>query len=156
MRIANWKFKFLVIFRKDQTQPVMEGSVGGKIKRIIKRIVLIVILLGVGVLAYLYWGKFESGYKSGKILGVSEKGILFKTYEGKLNVDAFGTLKGVSPIAEVYDFSVEKSDTELLKELEEVALSGEHVNLHFIKRYIAFPWRGDTKVFATKVERLGK
>ena len=41
------------------------------------------------------------------------------------------------------------------QQLEEVALSGERVNLYFVKRYMTFPWRGDTKYFITKVERAG-
>ena len=79
---------------------------------------------------------------------------MFKTYEGKINLETFGALRGASPIAESFDFSVERSDEVLVKELETVSLSGERVNLYFVKRYIAFPWRGDTKYFATRVERL--
>jgi hypothetical protein len=37
--------------------------------------------------------------------------------------------------------------------LNDVALSGERVNLHFKKRYMSFPWRGETKYFITRVER---
>ena len=89
-------------------------------------------------------------------LRLSEKGVIFKTYEGKINLETFGALKGASPIAESFDFSVEKSETEIIKDLEQVALSGERVNLHFIKRYAAFPWRGETRYFVTKVERMEK
>jgi len=102
----------------------------------------------------LYWGTYEDGVMAGKILRVSEKGVMFKTYEGKINLETFGALRGASPIAESFDFSVERGDENLVKELETVSLSGERVNLYFVKRYIAFPWRGDTKYFATRVERL--
>lgn len=93
---------------------------------------------------------------AGKVLRITEKGVAFKTYEGKLNLETFGALKGTSPIAESFDFSVESEQQDVLKKLEEVALSGERVNLYFIKRYVAFPWRGDTKYFVTKVEQIGK
>jgi hypothetical protein len=91
---------------------------------------------------------------AGKVLRVTQKGMLFKTYEGKLNLETFGALKGASPIAESFDFSVENDQNDVIKELEQVALSGERVNLHFIKRYTTFPWRGDTKYFIEKVERI--
>jgi hypothetical protein len=91
---------------------------------------------------------------AGKVLRVSEKGMLFKTYEGKINLETFGALKGTSPIAESFDFSVYKSEEELIQELQRVSLSGERVNLYFVKHYITFPWRGDTKYFVTRVERL--
>ena len=135
-------------------------SFGDKVKRKTKkafRIFLVILVLGGFVtFAILYWGFSERGLMAGKILRISEKGILFKTYEGKINLETFGALKGTSPIAESFDFSVEKDEQEVIKELQEAALSGERVNLHFVKRFARFPWRGDTKYFATRVERVGK
>ena len=113
---------------------------------------LIIVL--VGGFCFLYWGTYEDGVMAGKVLRISEKGVMFKTFEGKINLETFGALKGTSPIAESFDFSVEKSEQDLIKELETVALSGERVNLYFVKRYVTFPWRGDTKYFATRIERL--
>jgi hypothetical protein len=51
---------------------------------------------------------------------------------------------------------VERGKAEVVRELEAVALSGERVNLHYVKRYIAFPWRGKTKYYITQVEREGE
>ena len=124
-------------------------------KKIIRIILIAAILIGVAVFSFMYWGTYEEGVIAGKILRISEKGVMFKTYEGKINLETFGALRGASPIAESFDFSVEKSETELIKELQTVALSGERVNLYFVKRYARFSWRGDTKYFATRVERLG-
>jgi len=125
-----------------------------KIISFMKKFLAIVLLLGAGVLAFLYWGTYEEGVMAGKVLRITQKGVVFKTYEGKLNLETFGALKGASPIAESFDFSVEKSQTDVIKQLEEVSLSGERVNLHFIKRFMSFFWRGDTKYFVVKVERL--
>jgi hypothetical protein len=127
----------------------------GTTKKIIKRILIFGLIIGLAVCAFFYWATYESGVMAGKVLRISEKGMIFKTHEGKLNLETFGALKGTSPIAESFDFSVESKETEVLKKLEEVALSGERVNLYFVKRYMTFPWRGDTKYFITKVERAG-
>jgi hypothetical protein len=121
----------------------------------VKRLLLIALVLALGILAFGYWGVYEKGAMAGKVLRVTEKGLLFKTYEGKISLESFGALKGVSPVAETFDFSIEGDQTEIIKQLEEVALSGERVNLHFVKRYVRFPWRGDTKYFVEKVERTG-
>ncbi len=133
---------------------------GDRMKRTgrkVLRIILLLVVAGVvGVFSFYYWGVYETGVMAGKILRLSEKGVVFKTYEGKINLETFGALKGTSPISEAFDFSVEKSNTEAIKTLQEVSLSGERVNLHFVKRYARFPWRGDTKYFVTHVERLGK
>ncbi|MFZ4465375.1 MAG: hypothetical protein ACOYN5_16125 [Bacteroidales bacterium] len=115
-------------------------------------VIVLVIVVGL-VFSFLYFGVYESGVMAGKVLRITEKGVVFKTFEGKLNLETFGALKGASPIAESFDFSVEKSNTEVIDALQKVALSGERVNLHFKKRYIKVPWRGETKYFATEVER---
>ncbi|NOU48015.1 MAG: 6-phosphogluconate dehydrogenase [Bacteroidales bacterium] len=121
--------------------------------KIFKLTIIIIFLVLAGVFAFMYWGVYEHGVMAGKVLRITEKGVVFKTYEGKLNLETFGALKGASPIAESFDFSVEKTDTEVIDVLQKVALSGERVNLHFKKRYIKIPWRGETKYFATRVER---
>lgn len=128
-----------------------------KTKRVVlgitKKILLTLTVILLITFSFFYWGVYENGLMAGKVLRISKKGFVFKTYEGKLNLETFGALKGVSPIAESFDFSVEASELELIKQLEDVSLSGERINLYFTKRYMAFPWRGETKYFATKLER---
>jgi hypothetical protein len=126
-----------------------------KFKSIMKKVLAIVIVLVIGVFSFFYWVSYEDGYWAGKVLSVSKKGVLFKTHEGRLSMESFGALKNTSPIAEVRDFSVESSSQEVLKELEQVALTGERVNLKFKRMFVRFFWRGDTKYFVTSVERLG-
>jgi hypothetical protein len=124
-----------------------------KLKSFMKKFLAIVILIGLGVVAFLYWGTYENGVMAGRVLSVTERGFIFKTFEGKLSVESFGALKGVSPIAETRDFSIESSEEEVIKALESVALSGERVNLKFKRRFVRFPWRGETKYFVVEVER---
>ncbi len=133
-------------------------SFGQKVKRktmsFVKKTVIVLVVLGIATFSFFYWMTYESGIMAGKVLRITEKGVLFKTYEGKLNLETFGALKGTSPIAESFDFSVESSEKNVIKALQEVALSGERVNLHFKKRYATFPWRGETRYFITEVERI--
>ena len=121
--------------------------------KFLRRVLIIGVLLALAVGTFLYFGTFEKGIYAGKVLRISERGLIFKTYEGQLSAESFGSLKGASPIAEVRDFSVASDQTEVIKQLEEVALSGERVNLHFRKRFITFPWRGETNCFIESVER---
>jgi hypothetical protein len=119
-----------------------------------KKILLALLVVLLLFVAFSYWGVYESGVMAGKVLRITQKGVVFKTYEGKLDLETFGALKGTSPIASTFDFSVESKEKEVVKQLESVSLSGERVNLHFKKRYMKFPWRGDTKYFITAVERM--
>jgi len=134
-------------------------SFGSKVKRTTKKVVRTILIIaligGIIVFSVLYWGVYDEGLRAGNVLRISKKGMLFKTYEGQLNLQTFGALKGANPIMESFDFSVESDEDTIIKDLEAVALSGERVNLHYIKRYAAFPWRGDTKYFITRVERVG-
>jgi len=124
--------------------------------KIVRRILLAIVVIAIAAVAFLYWGTYEEGVMAGKIIRISQKGVIFKTYEAKLSLESFGALRGTSPIAETFDFTVERGNVEIVKELEQVALTGERVNIHFKKRYIRVPWRGNTRYFATKVERMEK
>jgi hypothetical protein len=117
-------------------------------------IIILVIICGISV--FLYFGIYDEGVRAGNVVRISKKGIIFKTYEGQLNLQSFGALKGTTPFAETFDFSVEKGKPDVIRELEAVALSGERVNLHYIKRYSVFPWRGGSKYFVVSVEREGE
>lgn len=132
---------------------------GDRVKRTTKKVVKVILLtaltMGVIWFSFIYWGVYDEGVRAGNVLRISKKGILFKTYEGQLNLQTFGALKGANPIMESFEFSVEGDEEEVLRQLQTVALSGERVNLHYVKRYSTFPWRGETKYFITKVERLG-
>jgi hypothetical protein len=134
-----------------------DQSFGSNVKKTAKKIVKVIfitaLIAGIIIFSFMYWGVYDEGVRAGTVLRISKKGIIFKTYEGQLNLQTFGALKGVSPIMEAFDFSVESSNDQVLKDLETVALSGERVNLHYVKRYAKFPWRGETMYFITKVER---
>jgi hypothetical protein len=135
----------------------MEGQNPVKKKRhLLRNILIIIFVVAAGIFFFLYFSIYDEGVRAGNVVRVSKKGIIFKTYEGQLNLQSFGALKGTTPFAETFDFSVENNRPDVIRELEAVALSGERVNLHYIKRYNVFPWRGDTKYFITNVERLGE
>ncbi len=127
-----------------------------KRRHILRNLFILVLILVIGFFVFAYFGIYDDGVRAGNVVRISKKGVMFKTYEGQLNLQSFGALKNNSPFVETFDFSVEKSNPEIIKELEAVALSGERVNLHYVKRYVRFPWRGETKYFITGVEREGE
>lgn len=133
-----------------------KSSSGRGFRRFFKRSFLILFLFLVAIVCFLYFGTYDEGVRAGNVVRISKKGIVFKTYEGQLNLQSFGALKGTTPFAETFDFSVINSKEDVVRELEAVALSGDRVNLHYIKRYAKFPWRGKTKYFITEVEREGE
>ena len=121
--------------------------------KIVKRIILIIVVVSFAVMGYLYFGTYSEGIRSGVVIKGSTKGFLFKTYEGQLNLLTFGASKNQNLVAETFDFSVPTSNTAVIKDLEAVSLSGERVSLHYVEKFVTFPWRGDTKYLVVKVER---
>jgi hypothetical protein len=136
--------------------PNSENIAGKKKRHFFRNLFLIILALFIAFLAFAYWGVYDEGVRAGNVVRISKKGVIFKTYEGQLNLQSFGAVKSNTPFVEMFDFSVEKSRSDVVRELEAVALTGDRVNLHYIKRYIGFPWRGETKYFITEVERLGE
>jgi len=139
----------------DTSTPTFGSRVKKTARKTLRIIIFTLLIVGGAMFAFYYWGVYDEGVRAGTVLRISKKGMVFKTYEGQLNLDTFGALRGASPIMEAFDFSVEGAEEGVLKDLEDVALTGERVNLHYIKRYLTFPWRGDTKYFIVKVERVG-
>ena len=125
-------------------------------RRVIKTTMIAVVLTAIAFLCLAYWGIYDEGVRAGTVLRISKKGMIFKTFEGQLNVQTFGAIKGANPIMEAFDFSVSAADDQVIRDLQTVALSGERVILHYEARYVVFPWRGDTKYFITRVERVAE
>lgn len=120
------------------------------------RIFLVGLLIAFATMGYFYFGTYSEGIRSGVVIKGSKKGFLFKTYEGQLNLLTFGASKNQNMIAETFDFSVPTNETEVIKALEEVSLSGERVSLHYVEKFVTFPWRGDTKFLIVRVEKQTK
>jgi uncharacterized protein YwgA len=118
------------------------------------RIFLLILVVGGGVFSFYYWGSYSEGVRSGMVVKISKKGLIFKTYEGQLNLQTFGANKSPNMVSESFEFSVESNREDIFKILEEVSLSGERVSLKYTERLAVFFWRGDTKYFVTEVERL--
>lgn len=113
--------------------------------------ILIFLLLIVGV--YLILGHYSEGERGGTLIKISQKGVVFKTNEGQLNVGTFidnGVNKSLSPI---WDFSV-KNDPIILERLNHAILTNKRVKLHYQEMFIRLPWRGDNLYIVDKVELL--
>lgn len=112
-------------------------------------------LIFIAVASFLYFGNYSTGIRAGVVVKLSERGFLFKTYEGQMNIGTFGAFKNEDyQLSTVFEFSVPKDRKEAIQALQEVSLSGERVNLHYEEKYFRYVWLGDSKYLVTKVERL--
>ncbi|MFD1315015.1 6-phosphogluconate dehydrogenase [Namhaeicola litoreus] len=104
------------------------------------------ILVLLGYFLFVYYVPYSEGYRSGELVKISNRGVVFKTWEGRLS-------QGVSE-SQHFDFSVEEKEKVVLEQLKE--LQGHHVKLTYIERFGTFPWMGDTKYYITSVEKTSK
>ncbi|MCR9154287.1 MAG: 6-phosphogluconate dehydrogenase [Croceimicrobium sp.] len=116
-------------------------------------ILAVVLVLGAAWTTFLYYGTYSEGVRAGTVIKLSRKGVVFKTWEGQLNIQSFGAVNSSNSLSETFSFSIESDQEKIINDLQEVSLSGERVNLHYIERYRALPWRGNTRYFITKIER---
>lgn len=133
----------------------VQGVKSGLKKGLFVALALVLLVAGVAI-SWLYFGTFSEGVRAGVVMKVSKRGVLFKTFEAQLNLQGFGAVKSDNQLSETFEFSIEGSEEKLIKALEEVSLTGERINLNYVERYIVFPWRGETKYFATGIERKEK
>ena len=111
-------------------------------------LVIVVVLLGAGL--YAAFGNYSDGERAGTISKITRKGVLFKTWEGQLNLGGFGTDNSGSPASSLWEFSV--SDAEIVKQLQEANLTGRRVRLHYNEKFFRFFWQSDTKYHVDKVD----
>lgn len=117
-------------------------------------IIGLVLVIAMAWITFLYYATYSEGVRAGTVIKLSRKGVIFKTWEGQLNIRSFGALNSDNNLSETFEFSIESDQEQIIQSLQEVSLSGERVNLHYIERYRTLPWRGSTKYFVTQVERV--
>lgn len=115
--------------------------------------ILLLLLIGLGL--FVSYVPYSEGVRAGTVIKVSKRGVIFKTYEGQLDLETFGAAKDKQNLFnQAFMFSVR--DAEVVKQLEAVSLSGERVNLRYQEKYIPLPFFGETKYFVVGVERTDK
>lgn len=119
----------------------------------VKLVVIALVVLALAGLGYYLFGNYSDGYRAGTVIKLSRKGLLFKTYEGELNLGMGIHDAGSSvSISNVWNFSVKASDTACISMLDSAMLSGKRAKLHYREKFVAVPWQGDTKFLVYMVE----
>lgn len=120
----------------------MEKYQTPKRKSHLKRYILLFLVLALGTFVFVrYYFVFGTGVKSGELNYLVNKGVVFKTYEGKLIQSGFRADKPEGFQSNQFEFSI--ADKALAEEL--MKASGKNVQLHYKEYFAAIPWRGFTK-----------
>ena len=106
-----------------------------------------------GILYYLTFGYYSEGKRGGFVTQLSNRGYLFKTYEGELRMGGLSEGDGTMN-ASKWIFSVSSKNKDAIAKIEEAIQSGHRVSLTYEQKFFTLPWNGDTKFFVTDVEVL--
>lgn len=104
------------------------------------------ILLGILLLVCIgYYGysqlSYSDGFRSGQLVKISRRGVIWKTYEGTLNLSPNGLLTA-------WEFSVKNKN--VAQDLQN--LEGKQIRVHYKQRYQTFFWQGETEYIVDGVE----
>ena len=111
--------------------------------------ILAALLIGAGAVFFYFrfYFVFGEGVKSGELNYVVKKGIIFKTYEGKLIQSGIRSKAAGSIQSYEFEFSVENA-----KLAERLMLEGgKVVELRYKEYFGALPWRGFTKFIVDSI-----
>lgn len=105
---------------------------------------LVIVLIA--YFTFIYFVTYSEGFRAGELVKISKRGLLFKTWEGRLS-------QGVSE-EQQFNFSVQGKDEDVIEKLKEY--QGQRVKLTYIERFDTFAWLGDTKYYVKKVVLINR
>jgi len=122
-------------------------------KKFLLSLLLVAALIVSGGVWFATAADYSEGYRVGKVIKLSNKGYLFKTWEGTLDFGYLQTDPQGGVATRIWDFSVAPGDDQVRKDID-AAIAGDYkVKLHYREKYVRLFWRGDTNHFVFKVEK---
>jgi len=121
-------------------------------KNVFRKFILLTLLIFVvGFILFVFVAglTYSEGTRSGVLTKVSERGFIFKTYEGEINIGGLNDGDGTIMPVTIFKFST--TDPRVYYQLE--ALQGKKVVVHYKQVIKNFFWQGDTDYFIESVEK---
>lgn len=131
----------------NQTKPSRWTGVVKKTKKIFKWTVYLLAILLVTFVYFKYFFTYSEGYRAGLLQKFSNKGVIFKTYEGELILSSVSSTANVALASEKFQFSVMKKDISPMFD----TLQGRNVIVHYYEKKGTVPWRGDSRYIVDSI-----
>jgi hypothetical protein len=129
------------------TKPSRLTAVVRKTRKILQWVLLLLfIFLG----TFIYWKYFftySEGYRAGLLQKFSNKGAIFKTYEGEMILSSVSSSANVALASEKFFFSVPNKELSIQFD----TLQGRNVIVHYKEKNGPVFWRGDSKYLVDSV-----
>lgn len=99
---------------------------------------------------FRFYFPYGEGVKTGQLNFVVRKGVIFKTYEGKLIQTGFWTNQPGKIQSNEFNFSI--ADKKIADSLMRVG--GQMVELHYVEYFGSLPWRGMSKYIVDNIVNI--
>jgi hypothetical protein len=115
------------------------------------KVLLTLLLILAAVVYFRYFWVFGTGVKAGELNYLVHKGVLFKTYEGKMIQTGIRSQNGT---VESLEFTFSVVDKDVADQL--MVNSGNRFNLHYKEYLAALPWRGHSNYVVDSIISMEK
>ncbi len=113
------------------------------------RWILFLLVISLAVFIYFkYIFTYSEGYRAGLLQKFSNKGLIFKTYEGEMLLSSVASNREVALASEKFLFSVTNKD--IVRQFD--TLQGRNVIIHYNEKKGVLFWRGDTRYLVDSVK----
>lgn len=117
-----------------------------------KRLFIISFILILIFVAYVFicGMTYSTGTRTGIVIKLSQKGVLFKTYEGELNLGGISEGDGTIMPNRLWKFSVDRNNAMVYETITQS--EGKHVRLYYKEVLKNFFWQSETPYLIEKIE----
>lgn len=121
----------------------------GVLKKILAGIIFLSVL-ALTIIFLVFNFTYSEGSRAGVLMKFSNRGYVFKTFEGELNTGGVGNIANTAQVNQIWNFSVkEKGFADTLHLYE-----GKRVILFYQQKIKHLPWQGETDYFVNKVQEV--
>jgi uncharacterized membrane protein YozB (DUF420 family) len=130
-----------------QAKPSRWTGAVKKTKKVLRWTFSLLIIFLLIFVYFRYFFTYSEGYRAGLLQKFSNKGVVFKTYEGELILSSVSSTANVALASEKFIFSVNKKHVSIQYD----TLQGKNVIVHYIEKRGTVPWRGDSKYLVDSI-----
>ena len=119
-----------------------------KTKKVLKWSLFLIVIIGICFIYWKYFYTYSEGYRAGLLQKFSNKGAIFKTYEGEMILSSVSSNRDVAIASEKFLFTV--TNKSLVRQFD--TLQGQPVIVHYRQKNSAVFWRGDSPYLVDSVK----